>query len=450
MSRLQSLVLLPLLLGLPVHAQRTPERLAGQPAIEAAKPLGAGAQPFDAAPIGGRAGGPIDLPWHHEVIALPPGTGAAVARLADQAYEPAKPAETSALAGIELGPEPVIESHVAWQRKKPFLQASLLPYRRNPATGQVERLRAFRLEAEVTGGAERGAPKMDYPEHSRLAQGDWFRFSVARDGVHRITYDFLRNMGALSAPIASERINLYGGHHGLLPFQNNVLVPTDLTPNAIEVVDGGDGLFGPGDHILFYATGPTTWQLGGNGLYRHIKHVFSDSASYFVGIDVEPPVRVADLGQSGEAPTRTVTRFNDRQVIDRDQVNLIKSGRTWFGEVYDLVTTYAYSFDTPNLVADEPITLEACVAARTYNQGATVNTSTFLLSSGSAFSGSIPVPGIINTYTGPTARQVCQTFTWNASGNQIPLSVTFNKHDPLSSIGWMDYLRINCTRELRM
>lgn len=391
------------------------------------------------------------LPVHSEVIPLPLGSRVTGARLADAVYQPVTRAEADAWPFLSaLGPEPELLAQIGLMRKQPHLVVSVTPFRRNPATGAAERLVSFRYELiEGATGSNRGGPKMNYPDNSVLASGEWYRFTVARDGVYRITHDFLRALGASTSGINSDRINVFGNHDGLLPFVNSIVVPTDLRPHAIEVVDGGDGVFGPGDHLLFYAKGPTRWSRN-EDLYEHTKHVYTDSASYFIGLDIAPPVRIQALAQSTEPPTRTVTRFNDRQVIDRDLVNLIKSGRTWFGEVYDLVTTYNYSFDTPNLVADEPITLEVSVAARTFNVGAGQVQSTFSITSGNAFSGSAAVNSIPNSPTGATARMVYQAFTWYASGNSVPLSVTFNKYDPVNSVGWMNFLRLNCTRELRM
>ncbi|HMC98046.1 MAG TPA: type IX secretion system sortase PorU, partial [Flavobacteriales bacterium] len=55
-----------------------------------------------------------------------------------------------------------------------------------------------------------------------------------------------------------------------------------------------------------------------------------------------------------------------------------------------------------------------------------------------------------NNYTGPIGRAFRQTYSWNTSGNNIPLTVTFNKFDPVTSTAWLDYLEVNCRRQLRM
>ncbi len=390
------------------------------------------------------------LPVHVEVLPLNRASRISGARVVDAEYDEVSQAELSAWPSLAvMGPEPDVHAQVRLLRKRPFLLVSVFPFRRNPATGAIERLMRYRYEWVEASGSDIGSRKMDYPDHSLMETGDWYRMTLAKDGVYRVTYDFLSSLGVNTSGLNSDRINVYGNNYGLLPFVNNVPVPTDLKAHAIEMVDGGDGVFGPGDYLLFQANGSLRWTLNGN-LFNHTKHVYTDSASYFIGIDVEPPVRIASITSSTDAPTQTVTRFNDRQVIDRDLVNLIKSGRTWFGEAYDLVTTYTYGFDVPNLATDVPVTLEVCVAARTYSSGTVQNTSTFTLNSTNGFEGTLPVTSITNSPTGAVAKEACQTYTWTTAGNNLPITVTFNKFDPVSSAGWMNYLRLNCVRELRM
>lgn len=392
-----------------------------------------------------------DLPLYHEVLPLQGQVRAVSAHLSNARYVALTDAERKAWPALdEAGQQPMLITHLGWHRKQPQAVVTIEPFRRDPATGQVEKLVEFDMELVTTRGgiAGQGRPK-SYPAHSKFQTNEWFRVTVPKDGVYRITYDFLRDLGVNVTGLASDRLNLYGNHAGMLPFKNAVERPTDLLVNAIEVVDGGDGDFGPGDYLLFYATGAQRWDRN-DTLFYHTKNVYSDSASYFIGLDVEPPVRIQPVALSQDAPTHTVTRFNHRDVIDRDLVNLIKSGRTWYGEVYDLTTTYSYNFETPYLVAGAPVVLEFSGAARTLNSGVVTNYSSFSVTSGGAFSTSFTVQGVGSSGTGPVGRNFNQQFTWAASGNNVPVTVTFNKYDPLTSVGWMNYLRLNCLRELRM
>ncbi|MBL7951928.1 MAG: type IX secretion system sortase PorU [Flavobacteriales bacterium] len=386
------------------------------------------------------------MPIWQEVVALPAGTSGLTAVLQDATYEVVPQGQLDAMPSLRNAPPaPVVRASVSFERKLPYGSVSVEPFRTNPATGQVERLVDFRLDlTRNNAAAGQGRPK-DYPATSKMASGEWFRFSVLNDGVYKMTYQNLQSMGVNVNDLSSDRINIYGSHFGQLPYQNSVERATDMLVNAIEVVDGGDGEFGPNDHILFYASGAHRWDRV-SGKYKHTKNAYCDSATYFVGLDVQDPVRIAPAVLSDEPATSTVTRFTDRQFIERDLINLIKSGRTWFGETFDLTLSYTFSFSVPFLTG-EPATLTVAGAARTLG---TTNYSSFDVVSGSVLDQNISIFGVAENYTGPYGRYFTQDLTFSPTGSTVPLSITFNKFNPASSLGWLDYLELNCRRELRM
>ncbi len=426
-------------------------RLTGQGrAVEAVRPdtqKKSPPVPFEGAHIDpDRAG----LPFYSEFLPVSSGTTAFTAHLSNTSYSALTEVELTKWPKLDtIGAEPLMHTHLSWYRKQPQALVAIVPFRRNPSTGMVEKLIGFTLDlVEVHGGGRAGGQR-SYPETSKLATGDWFRFTVVQDGVHRLTYDFLQALGVDVNGLNSDRINIYGSHFGMLPFQNNELGPTDLLLNAIRVDDGGDGVFGPGDQILFYATGAQRWDLVGD-VFVHTKNVYSDSACFFLGIDTDMPRRIASAVVTDDQATNTVTSFSDRQFIERDLVNLIKSGRTFYGETFDQITSYNFNFETPFLVADAPATLVFSGAARTINSGVTTNYSSFTITSGNALDNTFQVAGVGLNYSGALARNFSETYSFNPVGNNIPITLSFNKFDPITSVGWLNFLALNCRRELRM
>lgn len=389
-----------------------------------------------------------DLPFHHEVRPLGSGTTSFSAHLTNTTYIPMIREEVEGLPGLDAAwTQPLVVTRLATQRKQPMALVDIYPYRKNSGTGQWERLTSYTLSiVEGRGGGPLVQPK-SYPPTSRLASGEWYRVQLTQDGVYALTYEQLEDMG-LAGTIPSDQVNLYGRHHGMLPFENDQLPGTDLVPNAVVMEDGGDGTFGPGDRLVFYATGPHRWTLdGGTGRFRHTKHVFSDSASYFVGIGVEPALRVGTLPEVLDPATRTSTSFDDRQFLEVDAVTLLKSGRELYGDVYDLTTTYSYNFGVPFLRPQDPVCLVMDVLSRTVGTG---NASSWRVTSGAALDSTVSVQGVPNGYTGEQAKSTRHTFCFNASGNNLPFTVTFIKHNPASSIGWMNFLELNARRDLKL
>lgn len=389
------------------------------------------------------------LPLFHTSLALPAGVSAIQPRLEGAVYLPLNSAELATLPGMgRPGEEPEMHAVVSYYRKAPVALVDIRPFRRNTVTGKVERLVSFDLVVDpVRKGGPAGAQYKSYPDHSKLASGSWYRFTVDQDGVYAIDRAFLQSLGVDVNGLASDQINLYGNHFAQLPYSNSVERPTDLVINAIEVQDGGDGQFDGTDRILFYATGPDTWSLSTDGTqFRHIRNTYSNTASYFIGIGTDAPYRIQNAVLATDPATHQVNAFNDRQFIERDVLNLIKSGRQFFGEVYDLVDVYNYSFTVPNIRTDAPVTLLINGAARTVGS----STSLFQFSVGSFANGSISIPGVGTGYTGPYANPFTDTLVFNSPQSTLPITVTFVPNDPITSIGYMNYLELNARRDLKM
>lgn len=387
-----------------------------------------------------------NLPVIHEVRRLGLGTTGFTVHLSDRQWLPLSAEEIRQWPGIgEPGPEPVVTSFLGESRKVPYAVVDIEPFRRNPATGQLERLDSYRLQVVEEHGGRGSLRAADYPDHSKLAQGDWYRFTVAKDGVYEISYQFLRQLGVDVGNLASDAINIYGNHAGLLPFSNSLQPPTDLVQNAIRVEDGGDGIFGPGDRLLFYASGPQRWVRSADGKrFEHVKNFYSDSASYFIGIGTDAPKRITQAQLHGGPPTDQVTVFNDRLAIDNDGTNLVKSGRVMFSEIFDQVTTYNYGFALPNLNPGDSAWLRVNLLGRSIG-----GSSSFTVQAAGAVQ-NIPIASVGTNVTAPYGKYESTLFGFPASGSNLPVTVTYNKYDPVTSLGYMDFLEVNARRQLRM
>lgn len=393
-----------------------------------------------------------DLPYIHESIPLAANTTGFSAFLTEQRYVALTAAEVAALPGLGTvtASEPEVRQRLGMHRKRPVAQVDIYPYRRNPLTGAYERLVGHKLS--IVEDKRRTPPGTlrsgTYPSSSKLASGTWYRFTAHQRGVYKLTYEFLQSLGHTDGPVPSDQVNIYGNHEGMLPFENSPFRPTDLRANAIEMADGGDGTFGPGDHLLFYASDAQRWAqaTGACAPWTHVKNVFSDSASYFVGIGVDPPKRIGDAALSNDPATVQVTAFDDRQFIDQDQVNLIKTGRTWFAETFDAVTTHTYLFDMPYLRTQDSVTVVFDGASRTVG---TANASSFTLQVG-GFSTSFSETGVPSNYTSIYARPFNRCFRFLPGSSSLTVSITFNKFDPVTSLAWTNYLEAFGRRDLKM
>ncbi len=63
--------------------------------------------------------------------------------------------------------------------------------------------------------------------------------------------------------------------------------------------------------------------------------------------------------------TNFIRSFDDYAFYEKDDINLIKSGREWYDkEYFDITTTRNYAFNFPNLETAKPVNVTLMAAAR--------------------------------------------------------------------------------------
>ena len=183
-----------------------------------------------------------------------------------------------AISSEKLPEMPVIETHMAVERKKGILEVSFVPLvERN---GKPQILVSFMLDVKVKT-AKRSVRRANaarileastsrYADHSVLASGQWAKIRVPADGVYQLTDAVVREAGFSDA--SKVKIYGYGGH-----LQNEVLNGDELkaTDDLKEVptctVNG---------RRLFYGRGPVSWTS--NTSTRRTRNPYSDDGYYFL------------------------------------------------------------------------------------------------------------------------------------------------------------------------
>ena len=154
-------------------------------------------------------------------------------------------------------------------RQQRYVRLAVRPFQYNPVSGQVRAYRHLRIELRFTyphgqppaltdavepGGFEQilqsallnydtarqwraaraSQPQGDWP--AQLEQGEWYRIAVTQDAVYRVTYADLGSAGLPVDTLDPRTLRLLNGGSEV----------------AIRVEGEEDGVFQPGDYILFY------------------------------------------------------------------------------------------------------------------------------------------------------------------------------------------------------
>lgn len=342
------------------------------------------------------------------------------------------------------------------EKKQPFAYVSILPLRRNPQTGLLERATA--IAYTIKQGAPRSARMAGqrsgaaYAANSVLASGTWYKLITRNNGIHRLGYSDLESLGIDVANIDPRNLQLYGNGGGMLPEKNSISRQDDLTENAIRIVGESDGSFDQNDYILFYGTSAIQYAIDTvsvsgqpTPIFRQQQHLYDDKAVYFLTVGDSPGKRVTTTPSAG-APTYTTSTYSYVTHYEQELVNPSESGRMWYGEKFDFAqTSRVFDFSIPQIDGSQPALVTTGLIARS-------------IAGSTAFSARVNGQSLFNTsfgtvgiqYYADFAREDYRTSVFSAPANNLQLQLSFSPSgaDP-ESAGWLDYITINARRSIQ-
>ncbi len=335
-----------------------------------------------------------------------------------------------------------VSSQIVSRRKSSSVSISIVPIRRNGAG--FEKLVSFNLSTTpVSGTLARSTPRL-HTRTSVLSSGTWYKMGVVQNGVHKISYQQLKDMGMDVDNIDPRTLRLYGNGGGQLPYANYVPRYDDLQENSIQVVGENDGIFNNTDYILFYGSDQTTWTLDpSTAKFSHQLNGFSDTTYYFLSTDLGTGKRIQTFN-SGSANVN-VSSFDDRQFHEAELVNLLKSGREWYGENFDnLSNSRTFNFSFPNITTSDTAFIKVSLLGRSM---VGTGTNAFRISVGS-------LPPVTQPFSivGPSAQDhfanpAFYSNYFSPLSALIPIGIQFGSADP-NGLGWVNFIELNTRRYL--
>jgi hypothetical protein len=342
-----------------------------------------------------------------------------------------------------------IHTDIVTTKKQAYAAVRLFPFRKNTATGQMEKLISFDLKLNYSAAPSFSARATAAPTYnSVLAEGNWYKISLREEGVYKLSYTFLKNLGIDVKTVKPQNIQLFGNGGGQLPYLNSAERKDDLQENRIYVEDAGTiGVFDSTDYVLFYGQSQHRWSYNKNAgcavPFVHHVNEYADTTYYFLSVDRDAGKRIAKQADYLSTPAnQQVTLFDDYAFHENDAVNLAKTGSLWLGEKLD-ATNPTFKFTPANLAnvdPSSPVVVRARIVGNDPmgcyfdvslgNISKTVKTDYF--SSG----GDNPPFGGIGY----------ECFSYNGISN-VALAVTKSSS---GYTGWIDYVEVLARRQLAM
>ena len=278
---------------------------------------------------------------------------------------------------------------------------------------------------------------------SVLAQGQWHRFGITEDGVYRLTYAQLVNIGLLSGPVPSSSLKLHGRQGGMEPERNSHFRFRDLPELPMWIEDGGDGQFGPGDRALFYGEGPNRWKFNGNQ-FAFERHLYADTTYYYLTLGVNG-LRMSTQNLLTQTPDTITAQGDAFAHYEQETRNLTLSGREWYGEVFSFQNDQTFNLPVylpvPSVQAKVSVRMAArCVSCSSIFQ---VRLNNQLV--GETNVSSVPPCYSCNFFSNGMVQGEA-----NLSGSQAQVRIT--RIQPTSGgedrSGWLDYITLQYRQSL--
>jgi len=285
---------------------------------------------------------------------------------------------------------------------------------------------------------------------SVMASGDWYKISVDRDGIYRITYSELVDLG-ITDPA---NVRIYGSGGAMLPETADKKSGNDLQEIPIWI-HTKDGVFKNGDYILFYGQGPVVWQYNKEKQeFEHSLHLWDNLSYYFITskaggkkiVTETPPVAIV---------TQNVTAFDERQYYEKELANIVQggSGRYWYGENFQhtsqnpastvQATSHRFPFTIQDIETENHTWLHIAFMARTPSSQAQLQVN--------CNSQQVDIRSLPPITGNDAAKGIYfNTPAFNLSSNNLSVELTVIRNGISNAAGWLDYIRLFTRRKLNM
>jgi hypothetical protein len=432
-------------LGLRLEAQQYFERLDWEKdgsAMFALAPNATGLY-FDHALIDEDSG----LPLFMKVFRLQPGFSSYEAIWVSQEFEALSDEELKMLPeGFAFPGEIRTDNIIITQsRRQPYAELSFIPLRKNPVSGEIEKLTSF--EVLMLGkGSHPVKTANTYPEASVLSAGNWLKVRTTEAGVYKITFEELLAAGLPVQGIDPSLIRMHGNGNRVLPEKNDEARIRDLREISIEVISADETVFAPGDFILFYASSPNGWKANLTPFDQRFEHqwnVYSNHSWHFITVGNEPGLRVQSKQHLNQPGSHQVRTFSDYRLYKPDVNNLARIGREWYGErifgasgINELTNLHF-----PHLDTNEYIRVRSRFAVKA-NEPSRVK---LFVDGNELISNNVPAIPIENISLYARVTQINEIF--KVGNESVSLSLEYMNSNSTAS-SWVDFVELNARRNM--
>lgn len=283
----------------------------------------------------------------------------------------------------------------------------------------------------------------DRPTKSVLSSGLYYKLSVPRSGVYKISRSLLTRIG-ISQSFDPRNLKIYSNVGGHLAELNSESSISDLLELPILVKGEQDGSFDNSDEIYFYAEGASKWLFDPiMKKYRYNTNIYDVNNYIFLTVSSSAGKRISDA-KINEIPTYETSEFDNLQIWEEDKINLLSreintqgSGKQWFGDYFKNgeAKNYFQNFNFTKIKINSTLEIELLAASRSpFRSQFTLNTGK---ENGTVFTNSVNISEIESDYA--ALGTINQSFTYNNDFKEMTLRYNGNS---TTGEAWLDYIQL--------
>ena len=278
---------------------------------------------------------------------------------------------------------------------------------------------------------------------SVLSTGNWYKVAIEATGMQRLTYSDLSTLGLDVDRIDPRNLRVYHHGGGLLNELNSQPRFNDLVEVPVYVAGESDGRFDRDDYVLFYARGPVTWQYDSKeGCFVYRPNAYDNYSYAFITTDLGAGKRVETATAPSGSEIFDVTEFLDYQVHDKDNINLINGGRTYYGEVIEGTSSLPLNFTFQHARTNHLCMVSFGLAGRNFTP------ASFEVYVNESLLHSYPITVTSAASNKPFSYGVTGNLSGRVTGDVVKVVLKHIGVSGTTSIGYVDFVAVNAWRSL--
>jgi hypothetical protein len=277
------------------------------------------------------------------------------------------------------------------------------------------------------------------------------KVATVKEGVHKIDLALIEAIGLNPQEINPRTIQVYGMPGGHIPQSNAVDFPFDPQSLPVKVDANSNRSFESDEFIYFYADAVQNISYNfDDETYEYSNNIYSDSLYFFIDFKSNETNSIEEIASNDSQADQVIDFYDAVYFHEIDQTNILRSGRQWFGESFNLNKTQSFSFELLNeLALSSEVVLTTQYMAQTYNS-ANLNIS---LNQFDLASEEMPTVSDFTIFPynqkGEIIKNRSAIPASLLSGNEIDVQIAHEALGSGRSDGYLDYLFLTVPEKLK-